>query len=153
MSQELFELLTEQILNMESQIKTIKFNLKKLDRLRKKEEKDYQKKIAKLETKKASKTKTTSKTKKKELPIETNFTRKSEMSDELKEFLLTSEKMNMAEVYKAVVQYIKDNNLQNIENRKNINLDEKLETLLAPNDDEEVTFFNLKSLLEKHFIS
>jgi chromatin remodeling complex protein RSC6 len=61
--------------------------------------------------------------------------------------------MNMVEVYKAVVQYIKDNNLQNIENRKNINLDEKLETLLAPNDDEEVTFFNLKTFLEKHFIS
>lgn len=150
MSQELFELLTEQVLNMESQIKTLKSSLKKLDRLRKKEQKDYEKKIDKLESKVIKKT---NKTSRKELPIETNFTRKCEISDELKEFVHpTSEKMNMAEVYKKVVQYIKDNNLQNTENRKNINLDEKLETLLGLNNNEEVTFFNLKSFLEKHFI-
>jgi len=51
-----------------------------------------------------------------------------------------------------VINYISNHKLQDMTNRKRINLDESLRNLLKPNDEEEVTYFNLQKHLNAHFI-
>ena len=56
------------------------------------------------------------------------------------------------EVTKYIVQYIKDNNLQNKENRKLIDPDSKLRSLLDIKPKDKLNYFNLQSFMNKHFI-
>ena len=56
------------------------------------------------------------------------------------------------EVTKYIVQYIKDHNLQNKENRKLINPDTKLRSLLEIKPKDTLNYFNLQSFMNKHFI-
>ena len=56
------------------------------------------------------------------------------------------------EVTKYIVQYIKDHDLQNKENRKLINPDTKLMSLLELNPKDTLNYFNLQSFMNKHFI-
>ena len=59
--------------------------------------------------------------------------------------------MARTEVTQQLIQYIKDNNLQNNENRKIIKPDEKLTALLNIDNELELTYFNLQSFMNKHF--
>jgi len=64
----------------------------------------------------------------------------------------TDSKLARTEVTQYLIQYIKDNNLQWAENRKIIKPDSKLKKLLKPAKNEDVTYFNLQKLMNKHFI-
>ena len=52
-----------------------------------------------------------------------------------------------------ILQYVKDNELQNKEERKYINLDDKLTCLLNPVPGEKTSYFNIQKLLKVHYTS
>jgi len=83
------------------------------------------------------------------------FAKPTPVSKELCEFMNKNEGTELArtEVTRALVSYIKENNLQNKENSKIIQADEKLKCLLDLNDSDELTYFNLQKYMNKHFIS
>ena len=83
------------------------------------------------------------------------FAKPTPVSKELCEFMNKNEGTELArtEVTRALVSYIKENNLQNKENSKIIQADEKLKCLLDLNDNDELTYFNLQKYMNKHFIS
>lgn len=56
------------------------------------------------------------------------------------------------EVTRALVAYIKEKELQNPEERKQVLPDAKLKSLLNCGDDDKVTFFNLQSYMKYHFL-
>ena len=80
------------------------------------------------------------------------FAKPSPISEELCKFLGQEEGTLMArtEVTKYVTKYIKDNNLQNPENKRVILPDSTLKKLLNVND-EHVTYFNLQKYMKHHF--
>jgi len=76
------------------------------------------------------------------------------ISDELAMFLgkpLGTE-MTRVDVNKELKAYIKDNDLQDKENDRKINPDEKLRKILTLSDGDEVTYFSLQRYLKHHFI-
>lgn len=56
------------------------------------------------------------------------------------------------EVTKRVLQYVKDQELQNKETKRIIDIDDKLRLLLAPPEGEAVTYFNIQRLLKVHYV-
>ena len=50
-----------------------------------------------------------------------------------------------------IITYIKDNDLQYPTNRKVIKPDKPLKTLLAAEEADEVTYFNLQRYMNRHF--
>lgn len=81
------------------------------------------------------------------------FAKPSLLSDELCEFLQIDKKscLPRTEVTKLILKYVKDNNLQNPEEKKFILLDEKLTDLLKPNVGEKISYFNIQKLLKNHY--
>lgn len=81
------------------------------------------------------------------------FAKPTVISDELCVFLGKPNGTEMArtEVTKYITQYIKENNLQSVENKIKIIPDKKLSKLFNFNKDEEVTFFNLQKYMQVHF--
>jgi chromatin remodeling complex protein RSC6 len=75
------------------------------------------------------------------------------ISDELCDFLNVEHgtQMSRIDVIKEVNRYIQTHNLRNLEDKRNILLDEKLQKLLSPPEGESVKFFNLFTYLKKHF--
>ena len=61
------------------------------------------------------------------------------------------------EVTRYIIQYIRDNNLQNPVNKKEINPDSALKSLLEndtddkTNENEVITYFNIQRHMNKHF--
>ena len=77
------------------------------------------------------------------------FAKPTKISNELCNFLNKPDGTEMArtEVTQQLIKYIKEQNLQNNENKKIIQPDEKLTALLDINSkDTELTYFNLQSL-------
>ena len=56
------------------------------------------------------------------------------------------------EVTKYIISYIKENKLQSPENKKIINPDNALKSLLKPKKKDEITFFNIQRYMNKHFL-
>jgi len=85
-------------------------------------------------------------------PIITDFTVEREISDKLAEFLSEThdKKISLVELNRIVINYIKDNQLQDENNRKNIILDDKLESLFKDLSGNELNFSNINLHLEKH---
>lgn len=83
------------------------------------------------------------------------FANPTKVSKELCEFMNKQEGSQIArtEVTKAIISYIKTNNLQNKTNKKIISPDEKLKFLLGIKEEEELTYFNLQKYMNKHFNS
>ena len=83
------------------------------------------------------------------------FANPTKVSKELCEFMNKKEGSEIArtEVTKAIISYIKNNNLQNKTNKKIISPDEKLKFLLGIGEEEELTYFNLQKYMNKHFNS
>lgn len=83
------------------------------------------------------------------------FARPTQLSNELCEFLGVDRGTEIArtEVTKLMTQYIKAQNLQNPANRREINMDKKLEKLLSPPDGVTVTFFTLQKYMKPHFVT
>ena len=82
------------------------------------------------------------------------FAKPTKISSELCDFLDKPEGTEMArtEVTQQLIKYIKEQKLQNTENKKIIQPDEKLTALLDINSKEtQLTYFNLQSFMNKHF--
>lgn len=56
------------------------------------------------------------------------------------------------EVTKRILEYVKENNLQNPEARRIILVDDKLKTLLNPTENEDVTYFSIQKLIKPHYV-
>jgi chromatin remodeling complex protein RSC6 len=55
-------------------------------------------------------------------------------------------------VTRALVSYIKTNNLVNKDNSKIISPDDKLKLLLGVDESDVLNYFNIKKFMNKHFI-
>ena len=82
------------------------------------------------------------------------FAKPSKVTKELCEFMNKKEGTEIArtEVTRALIAYIKENNLENKENSKKISPDNKLKELLDLENSEELTYFNIQKYMNKHFI-
>ena len=83
------------------------------------------------------------------------FANPTKISKELCEFMdkPTDTKMARTDVTKYIIQYIKENNLQDPKNAKVIQPNKKLTTLLKIDSTNEVlTYFNIQRHMNKHFI-
>lgn len=82
------------------------------------------------------------------------FAKPSRVTDELCIFMNRDKGTEIArtEVTQFLIKYINENSLQFAENKKVILPDATLKKLLDVKDGEEVTYFNLQGLMNKHFI-
>lgn len=82
------------------------------------------------------------------------FAKPSRVTDELCVFMNRDKGTEIArtEVTQFLIKYINENSLQFAENKKVILPDATLKKLLDVKDGEEVTYFNLQGLMNKHFI-
>ena len=142
-------------------LKSLTSEMKGLQKLYKKKCKDFDKlneKYNKLLQEREDNKKKEKENKKKErsnkgkTAIETEFTKSKGVSPKLSSFLGLNEgeTISLVNINRKVVDYIKDNQLQCEDNRKNIILDDKLKELFG--DDCEINFSNLNGELEKHLI-
>ena len=81
------------------------------------------------------------------------FAKPALISDSLCQFLGKPSGTEMArtEVTKYLTQYIKQHSLQDSENKRRINCDSALKSLLNVSDGDEVTYFNLQRYMKPHF--
>lgn len=82
------------------------------------------------------------------------FAKPCKVTKELCEFMNKSDETEFArtEVTKMLIQYVKENHLEDSNNKKNILPDEKLKNLLKIEHGEELTYFNIQKFMNKHFI-
>ena len=134
----LFKKLLNQFQDVQNIMKTLHSNLKVLEKEVAREKKESKKKEHKK------------KSVKKQL---SGFAKASPISNDLANFLGLSHDSQIArtEVTSKVIAYVKQFNLQNPEDKKQIVPDEKLSALLQSGTDR-VTFFNLQTYLKKHFL-
>ena len=83
------------------------------------------------------------------------FAKPSLISDALCEFLGKPKGTEMARtsVTSFITEYIKNNNLQNPENKKEIILDDKLSKLITVDGDATLTYFNIQKYMKHHYKS
>ena len=140
---ELFEQF-EDVINglsvVKTQINTLQQTLKQLEKNVKKQMKGLKKEVVKNKVKGNRKP--------------SGFAKPSKLTKELCEFIKKSEGTEIArtEVTKALIEYIKENKLENQTNSKIIIPDEKLKFLLGIEDGQELTYFNIQKYMTKHFI-
>lgn len=142
----MYEKLTEtaaQIHAAQTNFKAISTALKALEKEYTKERKEMAKKAEKY----------TRKNKSNRNP--SGFAKKAPISSALADFLGLPHGSELArtDATRQINMYIKSNNLQNPQAKKEILCDAKLKSLLQPADGEVVHFFNLQRFLKKHFIS
>lgn len=134
-----FNNLIDTICNLKSSLTTLNKQLRDL-------EKDTQKqfRMMKKEIKKRT-------PKSKRNP--SGFAKPAIISDELCQFLEKPAGTELArtEVTQHLISYIKKNNLQKPDNKKHIQPDTKLTSLLGLQQDETLTFFNIQGYMNKHF--
>ena len=140
-----FETIWASLNGIIGQIKTLKGDIKNL-------EKNYTKKVKELK-KNSSRKKKDDPNKPKRAP--SGFAKPAIISDDLCDFLSKSHGSEMArtEVTKHLTQYIKNHELQNPKNRKEIKPDTALKSILGPLEekDKEYTYFNLQKYMKHHF--
>ena len=81
------------------------------------------------------------------------FALKVQISDDLKNFMGVDkdEMVARTEVTKFLIGYIKDNNLQNKDDRRIIECDKRLNKLLDVPNGDVVTYFNIQRYMNIHF--
>ena len=142
-----FETIWSSLNGIMGQIKTLKSDIKTL-------EKNYKKKVKELK-KNGSRRKSDNPNKPKRAP--SGFAKPAVISDGLCDFLNKTHGSEMArtEVTKHLTQYIKNHELQNPANRKEIKPDTALKSLLGPLEDKDkdkgYTYFNLQKYMKHHF--
>ena len=89
---------------------------------------------------------------KKQVREPSGFAKPSRVSDELCAFLgkPTGTEIARTSVTSFITEYIRNNNLQNPENKKEILLDTKLSKIINPGD-ETLTYFNLQRHMKHHY--
>ena len=134
----LFKKLLNQFQDVQNIMKTLHSNLKVLEKEVAREKKESKKKESKK------------KNVKKQL---SGFAKATPISNDLADFLGVTHDTQIArtEVTSKVIAYVKQQNLQNPEDKKQIVPDAKLGGLLQSGSDK-VTFFNLQTYLKKHFL-
>jgi upstream activation factor subunit UAF30 len=82
------------------------------------------------------------------------FTKPAPLSGPMCAFLEVAEgtELPRTEVTRRVNRYVKENDLQNPENKKQILADGNLKSLLYLKDDDELTYFNLQRYMKIHFL-
>lgn len=82
------------------------------------------------------------------------FAKPTKVTNELCVFMNQAAGTSLArtDVTRAVIDYIELNKLQNTQNKQIIEPDEKLKILLGVNEGDQVTYFTLQKLMNKHFI-
>tara|TARA_Y100000780_G_scaffold231932_1_gene259856 strand:- start:6734 stop:7165 length:432 start_codon:yes stop_codon:yes gene_type:complete len=82
------------------------------------------------------------------------FAKPTKISDELREFLGLSNNYEYArtDITKFINKYIKQHNLQNPNNRREIIPNEKLIELLNIKKGETLNYFNLQKYMNKHYV-
>ena len=125
---------------VKTQINTLQQSLKQLEKNVKKQMKGLKKEVGKNKVKGNRKP--------------SGFATPSKVTKELCEFMKKQEGSEIArtEVTKSLIEYIKENKLQNQSNNKIIIPDEKLKFLLGIEDGQELTYFNIQKYMTKHFI-
>jgi chromatin remodeling complex protein RSC6 len=138
----LFNKLINQFQDIQSVMKTLHSNLKVLQKEVLREKKESKKKESKIKKKSDKKRKPS------------GFAKPSPISNQLAGFLglQNGEELARTEVTTKVIEYVKEHNLQNPENKKQIVPDAKLKDLLQSADSDVITFFNLQTYLKKHFL-
>jgi len=139
----LFNKLVNQFQDIQTVMKTLQSNLKVLQKEVLRDRKESKKKTDKKAAKKNSDKKRTP----------SGFAKPGPISDDLAKFLglPSGSQLARTEVTTKVIAYVKEFNLQNPANKKQIISDEKLKALLEPGDNV-ITFFNLQTFLKKHFL-
>ena len=138
---EQFNTITDSLTLFKMQISTLQQHVKNVEKTVKKELKQKDKKKDKPKNKRAP----------------SGFAKPTKVTKELCEFMDKPEGSEIArtEVTKALVTYIKTNNLleQGEDSKNKIVPDEKLKTLLGIQDDElsDLTYFNIQKYMNKHF--
>ena len=136
-----FEVIIDSLSHFRIQVNTIQQQIRQLEKNIKKEMKGL-KKVADKNKNKGNKK-------------PSGFANPTKVTKELCEFMNKQEGTQIArtEVTRALISYIKANNLQNKSNKKIILPDQKLQFLLGINEEQELTYFNLQKYMNKHFIS
>ena len=82
------------------------------------------------------------------------FAMPTKVSEKLSNFMGLTEGQQVArtEVTKYICTYIKENELTNQENNREIKPDVKLKELLGTKEDTVVTYFNIQRYMNKHFL-
>lgn len=123
------------ISSLQNQVRTLEKNVKKEIKLRQKQ---------------------ASKNKNKGNKKPTGFASPGNVTPEICKFMKVPEgtKLARTEVTKFLIQYIKQHNLQNPKQKKIIKPDKALSSLLdMKNSKEPLTYFNLQSKMNKHFVN
>jgi len=138
---------TEQFTNIINNLNIFKTHIIGLQQNIKQVEKSVKKQLKDLK-------KTITKNKNKGNKQPSGFAKPCKVSKELCEFMNKSEGSEVArtEVTKYLIEYVKVNNLVNVNNKKIILPDIKLKSLLGIEDGHELTYFNIQKYMNKHFI-
>ena len=98
--------------------------------------------------------KTKNKRRKGESKTQSIFTRPTPLSEPLCSFLNVEAgtELPRTDVTSRINVYVKEHNLQNPENKKQILADDKLKSLLYLTDNDQLTYFNLQKFLKYHFL-
>jgi len=135
-----FENVISQLTSIKTHISLIQQNIKHLEKCVKKQMKGLKKEVTK--------------TKNKGNRQPSGFAKPTKVTKELCEFMNKEDGSEIArtEVTRALVAYIKQNNLENKGNSKIISPDDKLKILLGLDDNQELTYFNIQKFMNKHFV-
>ena len=138
----LFNKFINQFQDIQSVMKTLHSNLKVLQKEVMRERKESKKKESKIK-KKIDKKKNPS-----------GIVKPTPISPELSKFLglPVGELIARTDVTAKIISYVKENNLQDPKDKRNILPDDKLKELLQPGDTV-VSFFNLQTFMKNHFPS
>ena len=145
---ELTQQLVDEFGNVLNTLSSFKSQITMLSNQLKSLEKNVKKRIKKLERE-------LNKNKSKGNRKASGFAVPTKISQDLCKFMGVEEGTQLArtEVTKFIIQYIKDKNLPDSQNKKCINPDKKLKSLLDLKPDDKVTYFNLQKFMNKHFIT
>jgi upstream activation factor subunit UAF30 len=138
----LFNKFINQFQDIQAVMKTLHSNLKVLQKEVMRERKESKKKESKIK-KKSDKKKNPS-----------GITKPSLISPELSKFLglPLGELIPRTDVTSKIISYVKEHNLQDPKDKRNILPDDKLKELLQPGDTV-VSFFNIQTFMKNHFPS
>lgn len=140
------DIIDEQFLNAKTSIIALKSALNKLQQ----DLKIIERNVSRRQNKVKRERKKRSERKPKKL---SGFALPAKISDELSEFMGrdNNEPIARTDVTRYIIKYVKDNKLQCEENGQNINPDKKLRKLLAVQDEDKLTYFNLQKFMNRHF--
>lgn len=135
-----FTAILSTLCQFKTQITAISTQMKTLEKTVKREIKQHKKEVIKKQSKGNRKP--------------SGFAAASPISEELCDFMGKERGTSIArtEVTKFICSYIDENSLRNLENKRVIDPDDKLKSLLGPEEDTVLTYFNIQRFMNKHFI-